>query len=243
MQTSLLLVLPPHSPDKGFHIAKFLLDHTWVLNFPFEIRIYPFIGGWGILLSRSLDNSIRLRPPLVHCIMYPGHTGTSTHSATGTTRNTTVATATRRPPVQKMAPTILPQPVLLVGYTPDGSPILMSNPNQGSVSSLMSTSSAASTSTGRQIHTLNSSLYSTSVSTSGAPYAGPSGPMTNNDYLSTIFQDKQPVMAVATTVLGPDGKSCVALVKPTSHSGASWSHIPMKFSFYDPLSTCVTYFY
>lgn len=117
------------------------------------------------------------------------------------------------------ASTFVPQPVLLVGYTPDGSPILMANPSQNSIASITATNRSNAMQTSAPMLATQTPVAATVQPASHLQTAIPLSTQTNMDAYSTILHTQTPVMAVPKTIYGPDGKLYTALVKPTSSSG------------------------
>lgn len=147
--------------------------------------------------------------------MYPGQEGSyASRQAPPAATRTNYSQASQNP-VQRIAPTILPQPVLLVGYTPDGAPILMSNTAQNNVSTLTTQPSQAYATNANQHAPTNPMLTASPTATTTPSYAA----TTSNELMTNLFAMQTPVMAVPTTILGPDGQSYTALVKPNTQQG------------------------
>lgn len=145
--------------------------------------------------------------------MYPGHEGSSTsHQGQSAGTRATYA-GTRQQTVQRNPPTILPQPVLLVGYTPEGAPILMSNTAQNTVSQMTTHSTSTHAPVFDQQSAVAPSLTTGTVAVTGPPQAS----HMTNEMMTNLLQTQTPVLAVPVTILGPDGKPVTALVKPTSN--------------------------
>lgn len=152
--------------------------------------------------------------------MYPGQEGGSANRQAPQATNRASYGQTSQQSGQRMAPTILPQPVLLVGYTPDGAAILMSNTTQNSVSQ-MTTQPSPAYATNRDQQVATNQMQTVSpVATTTPGYAPP----TSQELMTNIFQTQSPVMAVPTTILGPDGNAYTALVKPSSQQGMFSCH-------------------
>lgn len=165
--------------------------------------------------------------------MYPGQSGgsSSTLAQPGGTR-TNYATQRPKQP-SRIPPPILPQPVLLVGYTPDGAPILMSNTTQNSVSQLAPTM----TTTQVPFYDPQSTVAPTLTTGSTAAALPTETTQMSAEVMTNLFNTQNPVMAVPTTILGPDGKPYTALVKPTSQQGTSTllSHSPSSLTLILPI--------
>lgn len=130
--------------------------------------------------------------------------------------------AARPPTPKKVAPAMLPQAVLLVGYTPDGAPILMADPAQNSLATLTARNKGPQSTLPPIIATQAAFLPTLTGAPTQTLHATtmPLSEAGNIESLTNILETHTPVIAVPKTILGPDGKPYTALVHPTSSSGA-----------------------
>ena len=183
----------------------------------------------AIVLESSKRNSI-LNMGAEESTMYPAQERTAAPVRTnGPTQTAATGTKRTRGPAKIQQP-LVPQAVLLVGYTPEGAPILMSNPSQNTVATLTSTQSQRMMTTQPPIYETQSPVASALFSTPDAAASVPMAADTNQNYIQTLLQDQTPVMAVPKTILGPDGNAYTVLVRPTSSAGTS-----CPFPFYSPI--------
>jgi len=151
--------------------------------------------------------------------LYPAQQRTTTSGAANGTSQPAQQVHMRRPGPSAMSNTLVPQPVLLVGYTPDGSPILMANPSQNSITAITTTNRSNALQTHAPMLQTQTPVAATVLPSPTLQTAIPISTQSNLDAYSTILQVHTPVMAVPKTILGPDGKQYTALVKPTSSAG------------------------
>lgn len=146
---------------------------------------------------------------------------TATNRPQAATSTATTRSTNRRPTRTNNEPALVPQAVVLVGYTPFGDPIFMANP------------SAQSYTHSTNLQAIQTRLLATTTQQAVDPFAttsiyAPTSPLSSisapavpvgEDYLATQLQTHQPQLVVPKTVYGPDGLLYTALVRPTSSAG------------------------
>jgi hypothetical protein len=195
---------------------------SWKSSVGCLLRMFPFCHS---LFNMGAEEST----------MYPAQERRLASDRPSSAMQSTTTNTRRRLQPKQTQQTLVPQAVLLVGYTPDGAPIFMSNPTQNTVASITSTYRSQSNQPQAPIYETQTAVAPTLISTSGVTTTVPIGTADANlDALTTILQTQTPVVAVPKTILGPDGKPYTALVRPTSSTGASLSSslIVLSISFF-----------
>lgn len=151
--------------------------------------------------------------------LYPSQTRSTNSTLTngGQLSTNGASRATGRP--KQIKQTLVPQAVLLVGYTPEGSPILMTNPTQNTYSALTTASRGQSTTTQPPIFDNQSTIDASLITSPGVGSSIPISKQSEEDFMNTVMREHQPVMAAPRTILGPDGKPYTALVRINNSAG------------------------